>query len=562
MKSILTILTESSVAMAMFYAIFWFFLRKETFFRLNRFFLISALFLSVMLPLFPVSYTVWTDGSGSSGIGNSLQSIGVADGSNSGSTSVNLFFKILVSIYISGAFIVFMRLVLQTGSIARTIRNSEITRNENLTIVKNNRYDLPFSFFNMVFYNPVLQRQEDLPGILAHEKVHIREQHWVDLVIAELWSVFFWFNPFVWLFERSIKQNHEFLADEGVLAQGHPVGRYQALLINQLMGVPVAGFTNHLSFAFNATRFKMMTKNRKQKKRVFRLAWAIPAIALLLVAFAEPDLKNRSALNEGKDSPAVSPQKIPVIKVSGVIVSQDGEPLPGTSVILGGTTIGTLTKADGSFELLIPENQSSILVFSFVGYVTKVIKIEPSDKDIQLKTNKMIESVVQIGVKYDDKKVPPPPPPPSGQKVVKGVEIQVEGTENTMAPPPPPPPPPPGTTGTHKGQKIVEESEGRSEEVFIVVEEMPEYPGGMEVLQKYVQEMTQKMAQEKNLKGKAKVVFTVDKEGKVTDITVKEMDNDLVGKAAVVIVSSFKQWKPGSQRGKTVPVKYLLPLEF
>ncbi|HPT31104.1 MAG TPA: TonB family protein, partial [Prolixibacteraceae bacterium] len=126
-------------------------------------------------------------------------------------------------------------------------------------------------------------------------------------------------------------------------------------------------------------------------------------------------------------------------------------------------------------------------------------------------------------------------------------------------PPPPPPPPPPPSSGD-KVQKNTPES--NLEEMFIVVEELPEYPGGEKALQFHIQEMTAKTAQANGIKGKALVEFVVNEEGNVADVLVKSQDNDDVAKAAVKIVSGLKQWKPGKQRGKPVPVRYALELKF
>ena len=74
--------------------------------------------------------------------------------------------------------------------------------------------------------------------------------------------------------------------------------------------------------------------------------------------------------------------------------------------------------------------------------------------------------------------------------------------------------------------------------------------------------MQKKLEETKNLKGKAKVSFTIDKNGKVTDIKIVEKDNDGAAKGAYAIADGMEDWKPGSQRGKKVPVKFLLPVEF
>jgi len=128
---------------------------------------------------------------------------------------------------------------------------------------------------------------------------------------------------------------------------------------------------------------------------------------------------------------------------------------------------------------------------------------------------------------------PPPPPPPSIKK------------DNSGQIPPPPPPP------------VISE-----EEVFIVVEELAKYPGGFPALGAHIAEMQKKLDQSGRLSGKSKIAFTVSETGKVTNVKIVEQDNDEVGKAAASIVMNMKDWTPGKQRGKTVPVNYLLPVTF
>lgn len=137
-------------------------------------------------------------------------------------------------VYLTGAALFLFRLITQTFILIHLILKHRIKSLDGNRVVENGKYGIPFSFFNIIFINPKFHKQDDLPEIIAHEKVHIRENHWFYLLLIELLTVIFWFNPFIWFFERSIKQNHEYLADKGVLLQGHNMGRYQALLVNQL----------------------------------------------------------------------------------------------------------------------------------------------------------------------------------------------------------------------------------------------------------------------------------------------------------------------------------------
>ena len=547
METSLFYLLNASGGIVLFYLVYWLFLRNETFHAANRWFLIGSLLLAILLPLIPVRYEVLIEASegaknGAHTIADTFKNIPVFKGTEESTTAFGWQQAILL-IYLTGAAIFLLRLLTQTFVLIHLMIKYRVTSLHGMRVVKNEKYGLPFSFFNVVFINPKFHTQDDLPEILAHEKVHIRENHWFDLLFIELLTVIFWFNPFIWFFERSIKQNHEYLADKGVLAQGHTVARYQALLVNQLMGMQIIGITNNLNFALNANRLKMMTKKKTPHIRGVKFMWALPALALLLFAFAEPEYQVTAQEQEAGEVQASKLISQKTIKLNGTIVDENGDPVPGTSVVVKGGTVGTVVDRDGTFSLDVPENAS--IVLSFVGKKTIVDSYAELTSEKQrdgsfARKYTIKDAVIEIYNRSaeGEQLAPPPPPPP-----VKGAKSS--GNESALTPPPPPPPAKSGET-----------------EVFIVVEDMPQFPGGYEAMQDYIAKMQQKIAQEKGVKGKAKVAFTVNAAGKVTDIKVVEKDNDAAAKGAVAIASNMPEWKPGKQRGKPVPVKYMIPIEF
>jgi hypothetical protein len=442
----------------------------------------------------------------------------------------------ILMVYFTGAAIFMVRLLTQTFILIQLMLMYRIKSTEGIWIVENEKYGLPFSFFNVVFINPKFHKQENLPEILAHEKVHIRENHWFDLLFIELLTVIFWFNPFIWFFERSIKQNHEYLADKGVLAQGHHVGRYQALLINQLMGMQIIGVTNNLNFALNTNRLKMMTKTKTSRQPPDKIPVGIARSCAAVVCFCRTGLQSNQPEAENPVSTLQKKEKEFVMK-GKVIQEETGKPLHGASVIIKGTTVGTISDEKGNFTLTDPNPKKgenggyfTDVVISFVGRETKSITLTSVDDKLEITVPdiKMKEGVIVIHPSYF---IAPPPPPP------------IVNEENNFQAPPPPP------------------AKNR-EEIFIVVEELPEYPGGYYALGEYIAEMQKKFVQSNKLSGKSKIGFTVSETGKVFDVKIVEQDNEEIGKAAATFVMNMKDWKPGKQRGKPVPVKYLLPLEF
>jgi TonB family protein len=270
----------------------------------------------------------------------------------------------------------------------------------------------------------------------------------------------------------------------------------------------------------------MMTKKKTSRFSGVKFAWALPAVALLLFAFAEPEYIAKPV---EKPNPVTNVQKAEKeFVIKGKVVRDDnGKPLAGASVILKGTSIGTVTDFDGKYTLTDPNPKilnggglGSEIVFSYVGFQTFEMAVAATGKALEdgSYTAKLEEGVIVIDLP-DYKNVPPPPPPPPA--------INDDG-----------------------------------EELFIIVEDLPKYPGGIYELAKYVAENQYKLAQQKKIKGKATVGFTISETGKATDFKIIEGNDKEAGLAAMEIVKKMPDWTPGKQRGKAVPVKYILPMEF
>lgn len=386
MNNLFIVLIQSSVALVLFYLVYWILLRKETFYNANRFFLLLALLCATLLPLMPIRYTVFVEAGNVNSnffmeIGNALKGIQpYTDAGFKEGFSIS-WTEALLLVYLTGAAIFLFRLLVQTTILCILILKNKTKSIDGLRIVESEKYGLPFSFFNIVYINPKFHNKDVLPEILAHEKVHIREKHWVDLLIIELLTVIFWFNPIIWFFEHSIKLNHEFLADHGVISNGSHIGKYQALLVNQLMGMQIIGITNNLNYSINSNRLKMMTKQKTPKIKAIKLVWAMPVIAILLFAFAEPNYKlvqanqDENYVNQSTDQKAT--------KLSGIVVDENENGIPGVSIVIKGTSKGIVTDIDGKFQIDLAENSN--LVLSFVGletlhFTAKELFLSASDK--------------------------------------------------------------------------------------------------------------------------------------------------------------------------------------
>lgn len=516
-------LLKASLGIIVFYLVYWIWLRKETFFKANRLYLIAGLITSLILPFIGLRYNSYVSYTENRNIfvelSKNLQSLtNTSIPSKPLDSGIN-WINIISYIYLAGSAIFFLRVIWQCVSLTILIKKQGISKVSGLNIVENNKYRLPFSFFNLVFINPNFHSGTDLTNILAHEKVHIRENHWFDLLIVELFTVVFWFNPFVWLFERSIKQNHEYLADEGVLAQGLSVGRYQAILINQIMGMQVIGITNNLNYSLNKKRMKMMTKMKTSKIRAFKLIWALPAIAILLVAFAKPAYE--IAPNSNIELAKSTIQEVRNIKLQGKVFDEKGLPLEGASIIIGNTSIGTTSNKDGGFTISTAKTDK--IYISYIGY--KTIVEDLSSVKQHENTNEFYTVYIKMKIGVINLEL---------DQMLKEKPLSTESS----------------------GSNSYSNNNSGEEEKFVVVEQLPEYPGGMYTLANEIKEKTSQL----NLKGKIEIGFTIDEKGNNTSIYILGDANKKVQEDLVRLFLGLKQWSTGKQRGKAVPVSYRITI--
>ena len=167
----------------------------------------------------------------------------------------------------------------------------------------------------------------------------------------------------------------------------------------------------------------------------------------------------------------------------------------------------------------------------------------------------------EVEIQQTSQETPPPPPPPAVQEVevlnvvednveTESIEVNTEETETEVVIAAP-------------VEAPVEEEE--EEVVFVVVESMPEFPGGQQALFKYLSENVKYpvIAQENGIQGRVICQFVVNRDGSIVDVEVVRSGGDAsLDKEAVRVIKSMPKWKPGKQRGKAVRVKYTVPVNF
>lgn len=153
---------------------------------------------------------------------------------------------------------------------------------------------------------------------------------------------------------------------------------------------------------------------------------------------------------------------------------------------------------------------------------------------------------------------PPPPPPPQVQEILNIVEDDVEIEDELEID---------SEADEDTEIEIIEyDEEVEEEEIFTVVENMPEFPGGVKAMYEYLGKNIKypEVAKEAGIQGKVYVSFVVDKDGSITDVKVLRgiPGGKMCDQEAIRVVKAMPKWNPGKQRGKAVKVSYMLPVQF
>jgi TonB family protein len=434
-----------------FYLVYSILLSRDTTYSRNRAFILISLLLALVFPLITLqTLKPWNI----QVFGKLLSEVFITASSGQSKTaehglgSAGLL-QIIYSVYIIVALIIVFKLIIDLLNLLFLIIRH---RNEGSHIIRFHGFNTSgFSAMGYIFINTRLS-PEDAGDIIRHEQNHLKQNHFFDIVFIEIVKAFQWFNPFVYLFNRSLRAIHEYQADQECISSGVPIVNYQSLLLNQVFKSRAFNLTNSFSNpSLIRKRMVMMTKKKTATIANLKILIAIPVTAIVFLAI--------TAYRDMPDS-------------------------------------------------------------SIKNMVTKVSK-QVSQSEINT---------------YGELPPPPPPPPPAENKISK---------DNVKAP----------------NENSVDNPD---EAPFVVVDQMPMFPGGDPELLKYIGENTQypEAAKAKNIQGKVIIKFCVTAEGKISLISVLKGVSPELDAEGIRVVQTLPAFKPGKQSGKPVPVWYMVPISF
>lgn len=280
MEALLVYLVKSGGLLAAFFLAYYFLLRKETFFNSNRWFLLLGLVTSIILPLVTFKKVVWVD---PSPMNIAWSELPMAPPAESG-FEID-WFIVMAWVYAIGIFIFLIKFLFDFGSLVKTLKGQTIRRQADFKFVDVTHNVSPFSYFNYIVYNSALYTQAELENILEHEKVHCEQKHSADVLIARLFCILFWFNPFVWLYKKAMLQNLEFIADSQALKNISDKKAYQITLLKVTTHENCVEITNHFYQSLIKKRIIMLNKNQSKKWNSWKYVLIVPVLAAFMFYF-------------------------------------------------------------------------------------------------------------------------------------------------------------------------------------------------------------------------------------------------------------------------------------
>ncbi|MEO1629017.1 MAG: M56 family metallopeptidase, partial [Bacteroidota bacterium] len=297
-------LLQVSVCWLVFYGLYWLILSRETFFRLNRWYLLGTLISGLLIPLLEIP--LWNAepqddlliaylgevSVTAQNFGITLEEVVITAGEHAPAWSSA---SILLGIYLMG---VLMFASLFLGGLWRIYQlrqRSEVEVFEGYHLLYTSEIHLPFSFFNQLFWSQSDHwTAEERSAILRHELAHIKGRHSWDVLLLELLKVFFWFSPGIYLYKRSLRNVHEYLADSAVL-QNTRKKQYGRLLLRQVQQQTQPALVNPFFHSQIKKRIQMMIRNKSKRFALYKYAFLLPLTALLLLTFSS-NVKGASEL--------------------------------------------------------------------------------------------------------------------------------------------------------------------------------------------------------------------------------------------------------------------------
>ena len=514
-----------AVLIAVFYMFYRLMLARETFHRVNRIVLLLTALASYLLPLCVITMhkTVKMEGLPMVTLDDLQMDAVLAE-----SVAETPLWQILLStLFIIGMVVTLSHTLMSMFRIIMLIKRCEKhLQSDGITIcVSENTQITPFSWMHFIVMNRNDYEILD-PAILAHERGHIRLHHSWDLLLVDTLTALQWFNPAMWMLRQDLRAIHEYEADGAVLSQGINARQYQYLLITKAGGIGGYSIANGINHSALKNRITMMTNKTSKNSHLLKLLALLPIVGATLAlnartvtdyVYDEP--QKQQPVKKGKANATIktgSGQDIQIIE-SVVTTDENPQAYDVEKFVMKGKVF------DG-------EDKSAIVgaVVTIQGSKKGSVTDKDGNFSLEVSVGDRIE-VMYVG--YDTYNI--------------GVSKAYAKDRTYMI-------------------ALYKEGTSPNKDIFDQAETMPEFPGGVGKLMEYVAKNVRypKEAEDKCLQGRVIATFIVEKDGSITSAKIVRSIDPALDAEALRVINGMPNWKPGTQKGEPVRVKYTIPISF
>jgi len=564
-------------------------LRNKVFHQWNRFYLLLAVVLSLLVPLaqFTIFHTPEEGQQGAIKLLTTIQSNGEPVVVSSSGGYVNLL-SIAPFLYLFVSLILLSALLLSLIKIAQVIRHHQSYKLQNVHFMNTDVKGTPFSFFRYIFWNSAIDvNSPSGTQILKHELVHVREWHTLDKLFMQAVLILFWYNPLFWIIRFELKMIHEFIADKKAVQQ-QDASQLAALILQTAYPKNFAQIINPFFHQSIKRRLMMLTKIQNPRINYVSRLFVLPLLAVILFSFSvktKAIAENKSGANPLKRGTELSASKYQKEATASAFhnnkIATDTLPKKGeiAKINVKEKTVEIVYKNGTKEELSVQEayrrniininNKKASAAANLPLSLTDVLIIvdgEPFKKDLKTLNPNAIQSINVLkgsaAAKYGN----------DAQNGVIEITLKKEH-ENTI-------------TIISDSITVSEKDNNSSFQItsigltnrkkdttgndhgitFIETEIDPDFTGGPEAWRKYLTKNLNADVPVKN--GSPKGTFTVmaqfivAKDGSVSDVKALTKHGYGVEEEVIRIIKDGPKWKPAIQNGRDVKAYKKQPVTF
>lgn len=544
-------LLQVNIYLIVFYVFYRLLLEKETYFVLNRIYLISSGVLSMVIPFLRFEWFAAQPVSKSIYIGID-QAAMIMERVAYQAPERYSWSSLLVTIYAGGVIFFLIRLAVQMLIVSR--------------FLKSNLKGSAFSFFKIKLVDANLPDQQT---IHAHENIHIRQWHTLDVIFFELLGALIWFNPIIYFYKTTIKNIHEFLADEEAASFKGDKKEYALLLLSNAFGLAPTSIINRF---FNKSLIKkrifMLQKQRSRKAAILKYGLVVPIFALALILSSASIRKNDNLQALTKDvslnEPLAAVNDIITVSTEDLGLTKPSIAQPPTAMKKDDEWSNFYKFMSRNIRYPLDALKANIQGNSQVTFAIEGGQIEELRTTMKLGGGiaaEVMRSVLAYGSFNQIK----------DGKYALTVAFNLNGSPasikflnqdiRTV----------PGYIPLNKLVVVgfaqgSEQASGSADKVFdyVSLDERPSFPGGMREFYSFLQKNIKypREAAKDNIQGKVYVSFTVEANGTLSNFKVDRGVGAGLDEEAVRVLNLSPKWKPGKMDGEAVRVKYNIPISF